>query len=50
MASRSRSVIATRSRTHSSPPAPGKFLITIDKQVPTELDVHLIWDSYGTHN
>jgi hypothetical protein len=27
-----------------------KFLITIDKQVPTELDVHLIWDNYDTHN
>jgi len=26
-----------------------KFLITIDKQVPTELDVHLICDNYGTH-
>ncbi|MFF4124764.1 IS630 family transposase [Microbispora rosea] len=26
-----------------------KFLITIDKTVPTELDVHLICDNYGTH-
>jgi transposase len=26
-----------------------KFLITIDKQVPAELDVHLICDNYGTH-
>ncbi len=26
-----------------------KFLITIDKAVPTELDVHLICDNYGTH-
>jgi transposase len=26
-----------------------KFLITIDKNVPDELDVHLICDNYGTH-
>jgi transposase len=26
-----------------------KFLITIDKTVPTKLDVHLICDNYGTH-
>jgi transposase len=26
-----------------------KFLITIDKTVPPELDVHLICDNYGTH-
>jgi hypothetical protein len=26
-----------------------KFLVTLDKQVPTELDVHLICDNYGTH-
>ncbi|GLY82000.1 IS630 family transposase [Actinoallomurus iriomotensis] len=26
-----------------------KFLITIDKRVPPELDVHLICDNYGTH-
>jgi transposase len=26
-----------------------KFLITIDKAVPTELDVHLVCDNYGTH-
>ena len=26
-----------------------KFLTTIDKQVPAELDVHLICDNYGTH-
>ncbi|MER7134901.1 IS630 family transposase [Streptosporangium saharense] len=26
-----------------------KFLITIDKTVPVELDVHLICDNYGTH-
>jgi transposase len=26
-----------------------KFLIAIDKAVPTELDVHLICDNYGTH-
>ncbi len=26
-----------------------KFLITIDKQVPAELDVHLICDNYSTH-
>src|SRR4051794_10283774 len=26
-----------------------KFLITIDKQEPTELDVHLICDNYGIH-
>ncbi|WP_157228976.1 IS630 family transposase [Nocardia brevicatena] len=26
-----------------------KFLVTLDKQVPPELDVHLICDNYGTH-
>jgi transposase len=26
-----------------------KFLITIDKNVPADLDVHLICDNYGTH-
>jgi transposase len=26
-----------------------KFLITIDKTVPAELDVHLVCDNYGTH-
>jgi transposase len=26
-----------------------KFLVTIDKTVPAELDVHLICDNYGTH-
>ncbi|MEV6340514.1 IS630 family transposase [Nocardia vinacea] len=26
-----------------------KFLITLDKQVPPELDVHLICDNYSTH-
>ena len=26
-----------------------RFLIEIDKQVPKELDVHLILDNYGTH-
>jgi transposase len=26
-----------------------KFLITIDKTVPAELDIHLIVDNYGTH-
>lgn len=26
-----------------------KFLITIDRAVPAELDVHLICDNYGTH-
>lgn len=26
-----------------------KFLITIDKSVPAELDVHLVCDNYGTH-
>jgi transposase len=26
-----------------------KFLITIDKQVPAELDIHLVCDNYGTH-
>jgi transposase len=26
-----------------------KFLITIDKAVPADLDVHLICDNYGTH-
>jgi transposase len=26
-----------------------KFLITIDKQVPPELDVHIICDNYATH-
>ncbi|MER7370994.1 IS630 family transposase [Nonomuraea wenchangensis] len=26
-----------------------KFLITIDKTVPAELDIHLICDNYGTH-
>jgi transposase len=26
-----------------------KFLITIDKRVPTELDIHLVCDNYGTH-
>ncbi|MGO4613340.1 IS630 family transposase [Nocardia sp. 2YAB30] len=27
-----------------------KFLITIDKTVPRELDVHLVCDNYATHN
>jgi transposase len=27
-----------------------KFLATIDKAVPTELDVHLVCDNYATHN
>jgi transposase len=27
-----------------------KFLITIDKAVPAELDVHLVCDNYATHN
>ena len=27
-----------------------KFLITIDKAVPAELDVHIICDNYATHN
>jgi transposase len=27
-----------------------KFLTTIDKAVPAELDVHLVCDNYGTHN
>src|SRR5437868_4013274 len=26
-----------------------KFLVTIDKAVPTELDVHLVCDNYATH-
>jgi hypothetical protein len=26
-----------------------KFLITIDKAVPDELDVHLVYDNYATH-
>jgi hypothetical protein len=26
-----------------------KFLDTIDVEVPTDLDVHLIMDNYGTH-
>jgi hypothetical protein len=26
-----------------------KFLSTIDKQVPAELDIHLVCDNYGTH-
>ncbi|GAA4179386.1 IS630 family transposase [Streptosporangium oxazolinicum] len=26
-----------------------KFLITIDKSVPADLDVHLVCDNYGTH-
>ena len=26
-----------------------KFLKTIDKQVPEDLDVHLVMDNYGTH-
>src|SRR6266550_1523433 len=26
-----------------------KFLVTIDKAVPPELDIHLICDNYGTH-
>jgi len=26
-----------------------KFLITIDKAVPSDLDVHLVCDNYGTH-
>ena len=26
-----------------------KFLARIDKAVPTELDVHLVCDNYGTH-
>lgn len=27
-----------------------KFLVTIDKAVPSELDVHLVCDNYATHN
>ncbi len=27
-----------------------KFLVTIDKAVPAELDVHLVCDNYATHN
>ena len=27
-----------------------KFLVNIDKAVPTELDVHLVGDNYATHN
>jgi transposase len=27
-----------------------KFLVTIDKAVPTDLDVHLVCDNYATHN
>ncbi len=27
-----------------------KFLVTIDKNVPTGLDVHLVCDNYATHN
>ncbi|MFI9332120.1 IS630 family transposase [Kitasatospora sp. NPDC052868] len=27
-----------------------KFLVTMDKAVPTELDVHLVCDNYATHN
>ena len=27
-----------------------KFLVNIDKAVPTELDVHLVCDNYATHN
>ncbi|UKZ02959.1 IS630 family transposase (plasmid) [Streptomyces viridifaciens] len=27
-----------------------KFLVTIDKAVPRELDVHLVCDNYATHN
>ena len=27
----------------------GKFLITIDKAVPDELDIHLVCDNYATH-
>jgi hypothetical protein len=26
-----------------------KFLITIDKTVPADLDIHLVCDNYGTH-
>lgn len=26
-----------------------KFLVKLDKEVPAELDVHLICDNYGTH-
>ncbi|NJO35920.1 MAG: IS630 family transposase [Rhodospirillales bacterium] len=26
-----------------------KFLVTIDKTVPAELDIHLVCDNYGTH-
>jgi hypothetical protein len=26
-----------------------KFLITIDKAVPDELDIHLVCDNYATH-
>ena len=26
-----------------------KFLVSIDKAVPAELDVHLVADNYGTH-
>lgn len=49
------------SRHSTSPTAPSsahrhraiefrKFLITIDKSVPRELDVHLACDNYATHN
>jgi hypothetical protein len=27
-----------------------KFLVTIDKAVPADLDVHLACDNYATHN
>jgi hypothetical protein len=26
-----------------------RFLIKIDKEVPADLDIHLICDNYGTH-
>jgi hypothetical protein len=26
-----------------------KFLVTIDKNVPAELDIHLVCDNYATH-
>ena len=33
----------------TAPSSSSKFLTKLDKQVPAELDVHLICDNYATH-
>ena len=37
---------------HAAPPPPRviKFLALIDREVPTDFEVHLICDNYATHN